>query len=645
MKLRHLVLFTLCTILVAACNFTLAEDVTPPPGYVPPTPAPTLVLIPPQTPNVENGKAIFAEKCAGCHGETGMGDGPQGIQLGVTVPAFGLPEIARPAILADWYTVVTRGRMDRLMPPFASLTDQERWDVVSYAMTLHNTEDQITQGKKIFEANCANCSTDFFKDESKMSATSEVELARIVKQGNDSVPAFGANLSDDDLWAVTAYLRSLSFNTAPELAQAPTVTATPETAAVTEAPAASPEGSVTPAATIEGTAAAETTPIGTEQVTPTSEATTVAKAGFGAVTGTVDNQSGKDLPSPLTVTLKGYEHGADPNAGPTEVFSQDAVVNADGTYTFNNVEMPENRIFISEVKVDGISLQSGYAVAAANSSSVTLPPITVYAMTQDTSALVMDEVRLFLEYSDKDIQVIGVYSFRNPSDKTILVPLKQDTEIPFIKYPEGTTGQGYEALQDSQPFMSTDQGIGIPPSDKAYGLIAFTTIPKTEKYDIAQPFVLPVQNLSVFLPEGTKAESETLNEEGLQTIQNFKFQVYTATNVPAGATIKFSVSGTPSETSSDTTTPETTTNTTNKNILLGVGALGLAFIAAGAWFYLKDRNRGEAEEEESQSEFETSDDVLDAIVALDDLHRAKKISDEAYQKRRAELKEILKGMM
>jgi len=37
--------------------------------------------------------------------------------------------------------------------------------------------------------------------------------------------------------------------------------------------------------------------------------------------------------------------------------------------------------------------------------------------------------------------------------------------------------------------------------------------------------------------------------------------------------------------------------------------------------------------------------VMDAIIALDDQHRAKKISDEAYQKRRAELKDILKGMM
>ena len=71
--------------------------------------------------STENGAAIFAEKCAPCHGETGLGDGEQGIQLGVTVPAFGLPEIARPASPAQWYTIVTRGNMERFMPPFTSL--------------------------------------------------------------------------------------------------------------------------------------------------------------------------------------------------------------------------------------------------------------------------------------------------------------------------------------------------------------------------------------------------------------------------------------------------------------------------------------------------------------------------------------------
>src|SRR5829696_3186827 len=117
MNFRYLILFTTTTMILTACNFTLAEDVTPPPNYVPPTAAATLgPLFPAQAPSTESGAAIFAEKCAACHGQTGMGDGEQGIKLNVTVPAFGLPEIARPASPAQWYMVVTQGNIERFMP-------------------------------------------------------------------------------------------------------------------------------------------------------------------------------------------------------------------------------------------------------------------------------------------------------------------------------------------------------------------------------------------------------------------------------------------------------------------------------------------------------------------------------------------------
>ncbi|RPI91664.1 MAG: hypothetical protein EHM40_15095, partial [Chloroflexi bacterium] len=255
MKFRLSIIVALATlaILLSACNFTMAADVTPPPNYVPPTPAAALgPLFPAQAPGTENGALIFAEKCAPCHGATGLGDGEQGIQLGVPVPALGLPEVARSASPAQWYTVVTRGNMERFMPPFASLSDQERWDVVAYAMALHASEEDLAKGRELFEAECANCSTDLFTDQSKMSELSEVELARIIKEGNDQVPAFGATLSEDDIWAVTAYLRTLSFDTASIVSAL--ATATPEAVTVTE----------TLPPTEAGTPSAEGTPIGTQ---------------------------------------------------------------------------------------------------------------------------------------------------------------------------------------------------------------------------------------------------------------------------------------------------------------------------------------------------------------------------------------------
>lgn len=635
MKFRFAIIVALTALafLLSACNFTLAEDVTPPPGYVPPTPAPTMgPLFPAQSPSTENGGLIFAEKCAGCHGATGLGDGEQGIQLGVPVPAFGLPEVARPASPAQWYTMVTRGNMERFMPPFMSLDDQERWDVVAYAMTLHITEEDTAKGKELFEANCKNCSTDFFKDQAKMSALSEVELARIIKEGNDQIPPFGAAFSDDDLWTVTAYLRTLSFDQAP-IVSAPVSTPTPEPVTVTETLA--PAG--------EGTPLAEGTPLGTEQAATTPEATAVAKAGFGNVSGSVENKTGTALPSDLKVTLRGYDHGADPSAGPQEVFSQEVPVNTDGSFVLENAEIPLNRIFIAELTYDGMDLQSGFAIVKEGDTAVDLPAITLYNKTEDTSRLAFDEVRTFFEYGTDGIQVFNVYSFRNPSDEMVVVTLNEKGEIPFIKSPEGSSGFGYEPMQDTAPLMQMKNGFAIPPSENSYGLIAFGSVPKAKEFEFTQEFVLPVTSVTVFVPEGITIKSAQSTDLGVQAIQDFNFQIYELGGVGAGEKLKLTVSGTPKEATTASAPAETTSN---QNLLIGAGALGLALILAGGWMYLRDRNRGEDEtDEQAQDEFESSEDVLDAIIALDDLHRARKISDEAYQKRRAELKEILKEKM
>ena len=646
MKLRSFISIAVFTLVLAACNYTLAEDVTPPPGYIPPTPMPTLVLSPAQAPSVETGKAIYAEKCAACHGPTGLGDGAQGIQLGVTVPAFGLPEIARPATPADWFTVVTRGRMDRFMPPFASLNDEQRWDVVSYAMSLHITEDQAAQGKQIFETSCKDCSTDFFKDQTRMSALSEVDLARLVKQGNESVPAFGANLSDNELWATAAFLRTLSFDYSMEQAAAPAPTSTPETVSATN----TSTGEGTPlAVTEQATAGAGTGQAATSEPA-TAAPTVVAQAGFGTVTGTIENKTGEALPADMKVTLRGYDHGADPSTGPQEIFSQEGVVNSDGTFTFQKIEMPLNRIFLAEVVVNGITMQSQFAIAKEGVTSVAIPALTLYGMSDDTSLLAVDDARLFIDYGDTDLQYYGVYSFRNPSDKTIVVDTKGNTEIPFIKMPEGTSTMGYETLQDSAPILNTDKGIAIQPGDTPYGLLAFTSLPKQENFDVSQQFVLPASSLTIFLPEGVSAEGANLTDEGVQNLQNINFHVYSTQNIAAGQTVKFSVSGEPKQATTDSGTsqpaqPASNTNNNRQTLLIGAGLLGLALIVAGGWMYLRDRNKAEDVVDEEDHEFESSEDVLDAIVALDELHRAGKMPDEAYQKRRAELKDILKGMM
>ncbi|MBI1854910.1 MAG: c-type cytochrome, partial [Chloroflexi bacterium] len=211
MKLRYVIIFILALAAITLNACTLASDVTPPPDYVAPTPMPTLgPLFPASAPSIENGAQIYAAKCAACHGDTGLGDGPDGKQLPVRVPALGLAESAQSASPAQWFKVVSQGNIERAMPPFISLTDQQRWDVVSYAMSLHITPGQIARGKSLFEANCRDCQNKF-TDQEKMASLSEADLFRIIKNGNADVAAFGTNFTDEETWAVAAYLRTLTF--------------------------------------------------------------------------------------------------------------------------------------------------------------------------------------------------------------------------------------------------------------------------------------------------------------------------------------------------------------------------------------------------------------------------------------------------
>lgn len=627
MKLRHIIVLVIAATLLAACNFTLAEDVTPPPNYVPPTPAATMgPLFPPAAPDVEAGAAIFAEKCAPCHGATGQGDGPQGAQLPVSVPALGVPAVAEKASPSAWYMVVTQGNLERFMPPFSSLNDQQRWDVVAYALTLHVTPEQLELGKSLVEAGCKDCAKVLSGDPEMMAALSANDLINVMKQGMGGLPDFGKDFTDEEALAAAAYLRSLTFASAPEPV----------------ADAATPVPSNTETAAIDnGTPSAATPESGTPQAQVEATAVPTLAEGFGRITGTIDNQTGKPLPSDITITLRAMEHGADMNAGPSEISSVETTANADGSFVFENVEMPENRIFIAEANVNGEIYQSDFAVVEAGMTELAMPSIALFAASDDFSTLVVESLQLHFDFaSESEVQIFGVYTVTNPTEKSIQVTLQDQQPIPFVPFPEGATPLGYEATQDSAAFVQTADGFAMPPSATPYGLIAFASYPKSDSIVVTQKLVLPVNEVSILLPEGITAEGANLVDEGTQTMQTSSFHVYSAGALKAGDTLEFTLSGKVK----DAAASPTADLTQNQTLLIGVGALGIVLIVAGAWIFLRDRKRND-EVEEDDSEADDDNDVeslMDAIIALDDLHRAGKITEEAYQKRRAELKDSLK---
>jgi high-affinity iron transporter len=83
------------------------------------------------------GHQIFAGNCASCHGSLGLGDGPLSHGLSTVVPAIGSAAATPHLTPTLAYDVASVGVRGTAMAPFAAtLTPQQRWDVVNYVYTL-----------------------------------------------------------------------------------------------------------------------------------------------------------------------------------------------------------------------------------------------------------------------------------------------------------------------------------------------------------------------------------------------------------------------------------------------------------------------------------------------------------------------------
>ena len=85
---------------------------------------------------IERGASVYARSCAGCHGDTGLGDGPTGRTL--SPPPANLAWLSRMPV-SRWdsfmYWTVSEGGapLGTAMPSFkGSLSKDDRWAVIAY---------------------------------------------------------------------------------------------------------------------------------------------------------------------------------------------------------------------------------------------------------------------------------------------------------------------------------------------------------------------------------------------------------------------------------------------------------------------------------------------------------------------------------
>lgn len=94
--------------------------------------SPDLVLTPRQPPDLQQGKALYTQHCASCHGLDARGDGPAAASLDPPPIDFHDAQRARQRSLYGLYNTITLGVSGTSMTGFSQLSDGQRWDLAFY---------------------------------------------------------------------------------------------------------------------------------------------------------------------------------------------------------------------------------------------------------------------------------------------------------------------------------------------------------------------------------------------------------------------------------------------------------------------------------------------------------------------------------
>jgi mono/diheme cytochrome c family protein len=621
---------------------SLAEDITPPPGYQAPTapqstPTSETPVYPMLPPDPARGEPLYTEKCAPCHGNTGLGNGPDAGMLSNPVAPLGDPDLARLAAPADWYLMVANGNLQNFMPPFASLSVPERWDVIAYAYTLSTTPEEVARGQELYRENCAAChgvrgegdgpdagslstSPVDFTDQAFMGTRSEADLFQSITDGLGEMHSY-ASFSEDDRWAVTAFLRTLTFEEgSSETTQKSGLLAT--TVSETE-----PEETPVPEDALSETP---------DEVEP------------DALTGTVSIEvvsvSGNPLPSDLEITLFGYENMV-------EVYSSTLPISDDGTAVAVNVPMRTGQYIFATTDHEGVMYGSDIATVDSEMSSIRLK-IPYYEPTKDLSVLKAERLHIFFEFVSEDtIQLYVLYIFSNTSDMVLAAENPNEPVLVFI-LPEGATNLQRETGMEFQD-VDLPNGFGLltvyPSSEQYQVLYSFQMPYEKNKVDFDLPIGIDTSAVIVMIPEGgPEVKSSQLMDAGMRDIEGVSYNMYNGSNLFAGDSLGMEVSGKPklqTVSGDNIASGETTTG-----LVIGLAAFGVVLIGAG--FYLWVRNRSNDDLGFSDDGYATDlpekddpDDLMDAIITLDDLYQAGEMPEVAYLTRREELKRKLQELI
>jgi len=387
------------------------------------------------------------------------------------------------------------------------------------------------------------------------------------------------------------------------------------------------------------TATPEIVPAETEKKTSSGNLTTTPGPTLGNVSVELVNGSGGSISDGQRVTLVGFDKDSSGNYQKSMELT--ALVEKDGSTLFKDVEAPLDRAFLVISSWEGVEYQSDpiFVTSETKDFSVSLK---IYEKSEDSNVLSFSQVHLFFSAPSQDaIEVTELFFVNNPGNKVVTVSSDGMT-IPFIHIPNTASNLNYQLSQGSAQLLNATNGFALlPGAEKQYGFLASFSMPYSKSLKFEQNFSLPVASLTVLIPEGMRMRGDQFIDTGTQDMQGQTYRMFQANNIASGGMLSLTISGKPGEANGLPLDRQTM-------VLIGIGVVGILLIGAGVYLYLHDRARLKRENAEDEEPVEVDalgedrENIMDAMIVLDDQYRAGEIPKEAYEKRRSELKDRLK---
>lgn len=359
---------------------------------------------------------------------------------------------------------------------------------------------------------------------------------------------------------------------------------------------------------------------------------------FLSFAGKITTPDGKPVVGEPQVELQVYD------ANQQLVDSRTTTADINGSFLFDNVESRQGQVYVAAVIYYGVTFYSQFIHNAELSAYKPIDvSIQVAEISTDTSGITAERLHIFLDFSQPGmVQVAELFIINNPSGK-IVTAAKEGGAVLFFDLPHGATDLQFQDGELGERYLQTANGFGdtraIAPGDGQQVLFGYN-LAYQNGMTISLPLPLFVNAVVVMLPEGSiSVQSAQLADAGEREVDNSTIHLYMGADLSAGSSLELTFSGqqTGSESSGESSIPEVW--------IIALAVLGAGAIGVGVFLLLRKRPAWQDENESLEPEQEeTIDELLDAILALDDQYQAGALAQDAYDQRRAELKQRIKDL-